>query len=61
MGSIGFRPYNFGTKPPPIMENQMDKNVENEMKNGVIKGFGQEFPLGKEIGGISQPLIASPV
>ena len=29
MGSIGFRPYNFRTRPPPIMENQMDNNVEN--------------------------------
>ena len=28
----------FGDMVPPIMENQMEKNMENEMEAGIIEG-----------------------
>ena len=34
---------------PPIMENQMDKKMENEMETGIIQGF-KELKLSYNIG-----------
>ena len=30
----------FGETLPPIMEDQMAKNMENEMETGIIQGLG---------------------
>ena len=35
-GLLGLRGKGFGSPKTPIMENQMEKNMENEMETGII-------------------------
>ena len=40
---LGFRTWCLGVRgTTPIMENQMEKNMDNEMETGIIQGLG--FP-----------------